>query len=46
MIADTCSSYKDAVVKDALRITAVLNKHLSEGNCQHSVKEIVSEASE
>lgn len=32
------------VVKDALRITSTLNKHLAEGNCQHSVKEIAIEA--
>ena len=35
---------KETVVKDALRITAILNKHLSEENCAHTIKEIAAEA--
>lgn len=32
------------VVEDALKITAVLNKHLAEDpNCTHSLKEIAEE---
>jgi len=35
---------KDTVVKDALRITAIMNKHLSEDNCVHTIQEIAAEA--
>ena len=28
------------VVQQAIRITAILNKHLSEENCRHTVKQI------
>jgi hypothetical protein len=38
---------EDSVFKDALRITMILNKHLSENpECHHTVKEIASEAFE
>lgn len=32
------------VVRDALKITTILNKHLDEDNCRHTVKEIAAEA--
>jgi hypothetical protein len=34
---------RDSVVEDALRITTVLNRHMTETNCRHSVKEIMKE---
>jgi len=30
-------------VNDALRITSVLNKHMAEPNCTHTIKEITEE---
>jgi hypothetical protein len=37
---------QDTVVNDALRITAILNKHLEEPNCQHDIKQIVADVLE
>lgn len=34
---------QETAVNDALRITAILNKHLEESNCQHGIKEIVAD---
>lgn len=34
------------VVRHAIRIAAILNKHLSEDNCHHSVRDITAEAFE
>jgi hypothetical protein len=31
------------VVREALKITSILNKHLEELNCQHGIKEIVAD---
>ncbi len=35
---------KETVVNDALRITSVLNKHLSEEDCSHTIRQIAMEA--
>jgi len=37
------SDSKD-VVQDALRCVRILNKHLDEESCQHTLKEIATEA--
>ena len=34
----------DQVVQQAIRITSALNRHASEDNCQHTVKQIAAEA--
>jgi hypothetical protein len=47
MSSDSNASQKNVtVVQDAIRIATILNKHLSEENCRHSVKQIASEAFE
>lgn len=32
------------VIEKAIRITSILNKHLNEHNCEHTVNEIAREA--
>lgn len=34
----------NSVVRDAVRLMAVINDHLSESKCQHSIKQIATEA--
>lgn len=34
---------KDLIVKDALKITSVINRHLAEDNCVHNIQEIAKE---
>jgi len=35
---------KNSVVSDAIRLMTVINSHLSEPNCLHSIKQIATEA--
>jgi hypothetical protein len=35
---------KENVLRDAARLMAVINSHLSETQCQHSIKQIATEA--
>jgi hypothetical protein len=37
---------QETAINDALRITAILNKHLEEPNCQHGIKQIVADVLE
>lgn len=41
---DTKDLEKDVIVEDALRIATVLNRHLSEPECHHNIREIATEA--